>query len=247
MKKKVSILIFLITIIFSVIAIGESIDGLIEERDKLLTQLSAINEKIAIAKKSTSPEGSLGKICDLFPDEGMALTVRDSCGKFSIQQEVTAEDLKSVKSLEPAYDVKIKDLSGIGYLTELTSIRLDWYRGEFEELPDEMRNCSKLMFLDIPSTGLTKLPDWIGELTGLWRIDVNNNNLEDLPDTICNLVNLDDLDISSNKAINKLPENIGNLVSLKSLNISYTSISELPESIYALDLNEIKMDDLPIK
>ena len=197
--------------------------------------------------KESSPNGSLGKICDLFPDESMALTVRDACGKFSINQEVTAEELSSIKKLEPSAGQKIKNLTGIGYLTGLTSVRLDWGRGEFEDFPDDMRNCTELMFLDIQSIGLKRLPEWIGELSQLWRIDANGNDIAILPDSICNLTKLRELNLGSNTNLSKLPDNIGNLASLESLSIAYTSITELPESIYALNLKEINMAGLPIK
>ncbi len=247
MRKLIRLFIILFALLISFSAVADTLDELLVQRDTLLTQLSAVNEQIAQINKTSSPEGSLGKICDVFPDEVMALTVRDACGKFSIQQEVTAEELANVKSLEPAAGQKITNLMGIGYLTGLTSIRLDWYRGEFEEFPDEMKNCKKLMFIDVQSTGLKRLPDWIGDLTELYRLNISGNEIDYLPDSLCSLVKLGDLNIRSNKSITKLPENIGNLVSLKELDISYTGITTLPDSIYALDFRELKMEGLPIK
>lgn len=244
MKKKI---LFFIAIMIPCIASAETIDELIRQREVLLVELSAINEKIAQARKSESPERSLGRICDIFPDEVMALTVRDACGKFSIQQEVTADDLSSVREIEPELGTIIKDLTGIGYLTNLISIRLDWYRGDIREFPDEMRNCTNLCFLDIQEIGLTKFPEWIDDLSNLWRIDASGNNLSELPDSICSLTNLHSLDISSNKAILRLPDNIGNLTNLSELKISYTGITVLPDSIYTLNLKTLEMKGLPIK
>lgn len=244
MKK---VLIILIALLIPVAAMTETLDELTSQRDSLLIQLTGINEQIAQIRKTESPAGSIGRICDIFPDEGMAITVRDACGKFSIEQEVTAEDLAKVKSVDPAYGLKIHDLTGIGYLTELVSLSIDWEQGEFEEFPDEMKNCLQLSNIIVDSSRLNKLPDWIGELTELWIIDIRGNAVSVIPDSLCNLTKLYKLDISYNKAISELPKNIGNLSSLKELNISNTGITSLPESIYALDLNEINMDNLPIK
>lgn len=169
---------------------------------------------------------SLGKIKDLFPDETFACIIRDKCGRLSIQQEVTADDLNKITTivdhgpLYHGYGI-IKDLTGIGYLTELNWLELEY--NSIISLPDEIRNCKNLKYIHLSHNELETITEWIGELSELSTLDISNTN------------------------VSKLPESIGNLKNLKYLYIGNTKITELPESLWNLDLEIIDMKGLPIK
>ncbi|MBQ6961771.1 MAG: hypothetical protein IJP78_12405 [Clostridia bacterium] len=222
MKKMIA---FFIAIMIPFIASAETIDELMRQREVLLIELSEVNEKIAQIKKAAIPSGSLGRICDLFPDEVLATIIRDNCAKFSIEQSITREELEKISSINFS-DVwkgygEVCDLTGIGLL-----VNLKWVSGEYcgvHELPEEFRNCIHLQSLNMGYSDLEILPEWIGDFSELNSLNITETN------------------------ISKIPETIGNLKNLKHLFIGGTKVTELPNSIYNLQLESLNMKGLPIK
>jgi hypothetical protein len=229
------------------------IDELLSERDTLCRRLGEINVEIGAIRKEaafTAPEEALGSLGDLFPDEALALIVRDRLAKFSIKQRVTQTELDQVTGIalfsggDFGY---VADLTGIGHLRNLN--RLAFYNGSAKNLttlPSELFQLTALNELDVSQSAIAEIPEEIGSLINLTSLDIGSTNIEKLPDNVGLLVNLKELSIR-NTNISTLPNSIGNLTALKSLNIEYTKIQELPEVIYGLNLTELSMAGTAIK
>ncbi len=89
---------------------------------------------------------------------------------------------------------------------------------------------------------LTSIPESIANLKDLEEISIVGNPLITyLPDSFCNLEKIKNLEILD-CWLNSLPNEIWELLTLKTLDISWNPISKLPESIYKLDLINLKIN-----
>lgn len=217
-----------------------TLEELTARRQELINELTQINSLRGSmirqqVEEGIVPEEALGKIIDLFPDETLAIIIRDQCGKISIEQPVTQADLDRVEMLTCIYD-DIHDFTGIRYLRNMWYFHTnEHYSGVF---PEELRYCLSLRSLYLKyNPNITVIPDWIGELVNLETIDFYKDNILQLPDSICNLTKLKLLDVSWNEGLAALPANMGNLSNLQNLDISHTAITELPDSIWNLQLS----------
>lgn len=200
-------------------------DQLIAERDKLYSELAQINMMLGETNKLNGEQGPY-EIKNLFPDEALAKLVRDATRKFSINQNVTQEELDQVKYISIFHGDygDFNDLTGIGLLHNLETF--DLYNGT--------------KYLG------TVFPDEFYELKKLKSISVCGSSIISLSDKVGNLENLEELDVSYT-GISLLPDSIGNLSNLKDLDIAFTKITELPDSIYTLSLDKLDMGGLPIE
>lgn len=255
MKKAFVLFIALLCAFTVMIAAAEDLSALtLEEltarRQQLIDELTQVNALRGSmirqqVEEGVMPDDALGKIIDLFPDEELAKIIRDKCGKFSVEQTVTQDDLNKVEMLNCLY-ADVRNLAGIRYLANLKYFYIDApYDGTF---PEELRYCNALAQISLTDCkSVTAIPEWIGELTDLKRIDMYNDGLIQLPDSICSLANLEYLDLHGNKELVCLPDNIGNLTKLDKLYISGTAITALPDSIWNLTLSYLDMSGLPIR
>ena len=253
--KKLLISCIIVVMLTSFAAFAEdlsalTLDQLTERRQQLLEELSQVNAAISAAslqqpESTPAPDGTLGRIIDLFPDENLAIMVRTNCGKASIEQTVTQEDLDKVDMLTCIWE-KYHDFTGIRYLGNLWYFHTeDNYDGPF---PEELRYCRNLTSLYINcNRNIQEVPEWIGELSKLETLSFSEDDIIVLPDSICSLTKLKELDLSRNERLTALPENIGNLTKLDYLNINYTGITSLPASVWNLTPSYFGMDGLPIK
>ena len=192
--------------------------------DELLAIRLQINEELA--SRNTMPEIPEGTtIADLFPDHYMAMKVRDEVGAISTKDPVTQEDLDRVERLDVSGysdgSSELKELTGIGYLTNLDYLSVYDQPG-FSDVPDEIANCVRLRRIDFRRTGIKMLPASFCNLPGLQYLDMANSALEALPD------------------------DIGNLTLLKELDISGTNVTALPASIRSLSLEKFLRDGLDL-
>ena len=229
MKKLLAFLLLLM--LCACTALAEAPDYAAMTDEELTAAMAAISAEMgrrAKAEKTADNGESLGKIKDIFPDEALAMCVRDKCGKFSIEQTVTQEDLDRVTyiDLSDADYGYFTDLTGIGQLRNLREFRLiNDMRFLGTHFPEEFYTLTNLKHLEIGNVApnFCKLSESLGNLTGLTFIDVGRTPLLELP------------------------ESIGNLKELKYLDIGRTKITELPDSIWALDIETLNMAMLPIK
>lgn len=228
MKKLIAAL--LLMMLCACTALAEAPDYAAMTDEELSAAMAAISAEMgrrAKAEKTTDNGESLGKIKDVFPDEALALIVRDKCGKFSIEQTVTQEDLDRVTTIiisNTDYGC-VQDLTGIGKLRKLK--RLSFYNSmkyEGTTLPEEFFTLSELDTLELAgSPNLCELPEGIGNLTNLTYLDLSRTGIPELPETI------------------------GQLTKLKYLKIAHTKITALPDAIWNLELSSLDMAGLPIK
>ncbi|MBE5786692.1 MAG: leucine-rich repeat domain-containing protein [Clostridiales bacterium] len=206
------------------------------KRQELIRELSLVSSAygamVKTEKVTDSSDESLGTIQSLFPDEYLAMAVRDGVAKFSINQTVTQKELDTVTQLwlSNYSGYLAADLTGIGYLKNLEFLDLR-SNPNCTVIPDEIGELTRLKKFLAQYSNITSLPESIGNLVNLEKLYLDYNKaLTSLPENIGNLVNLRELTMS-NTSLNSLPENIGNLVNLRELNLSYTSLNSLPESI----------------
>lgn len=255
------LLIAILTLSCFVSAFAEdaSEEALLARKAELLAELTEINTQLGQAQKEkllSSSEEALGKIKDLFPDEVVAIWVRDQIGKFSIEQPVTQEDLDKITEFRmfDTYGTP-NDLTGIGYLRNLKRILIDnnnssGFTGE--SFPDDFYTLSKLETVyawecvGYKKSNILTISPAIENMTALQYFSINYANVTEIPDEICNLTNLETLGLGNTK-ITSLPENIGNLKKLTYLNIENTGVTALPDSIWQLNLETLKMAGTSIK
>lgn len=197
-----------------------------EDLQKIRDEInSEIGSRIKAEELAPNSE-ALGRIKDIFPDEALAMVVRDSVAKFSIEQTVTQAELDEVKYIQlfSCEHGNFSDLTGIGYLRNLKQFSL----------------YNNMEYLG------TSFPEEFYTLTQLETIEVVGSKLSELSPSLGNLTNLKTLEIGSTD-VSILPESIGNLQNLKTLDIGYTNITALPVSIWNLKLDSLDMAGLPIK
>lgn len=255
MKKLLSVLLIMTLAAVMIPAMADdlssmSLEELTQKRQQLIDELAQVNALRGSmirqqAEDGVVPEGALGKIIDLFPDEEFAKIIRDECAKFSVEQPVTQAELDRITKPTLTFS-HIHSFEGIGLLRNLRLFRMgSYYDGPF---PEGLRTCKKLESIEMSyCENVTKIPEWIGELDKLETISIECCNLMNIPDSICELQNLKILSVHSNKGITALPKNIGNCVALKELDIGYTSIASLPDSIWNLQLSELDMSGTSIR
>ena len=217
MKRFAAILLILVVLLSAIhYAAAEDLSSM--STDDLLTLRLQINEELASRyKPSVLPDGIT--LIDVFPDKQLAIYVRDKVGAFSINDQVTQDDLDRVTDLwinNESYG--ITSLEGIQYLRNLKRATV------------------------ISQRDLTSLPDCFDEMPNLYQLKVSQCAITKLPPSICSSA-IEDLDVYGNP-ITALPDDIGNMTALKKLNISHTKITELPASIRNLKLEEFNRSGL---
>ena len=113
-------------------------------------------------------------------------------------------------------------------------------------MPENIKNLSKLKFLDVSYNPLIKVPESIGNLKQLRMLILKGSWIKTLPDSIAGLENLQLLVLGAGEigtpagCLKTLPESIGALKRLRWLLLSYNSLEKIPESIGDLqDLIEL--------
>ncbi len=144
-----------------------------------------------------------------------------------------------------------------------------------EKLPEELRQLTHIISLDLSDCNLVELPPWIGELRNLRILKLGSNKLKELPPEIydldsllllnlkknrisglspkiAKLPNLKLLDISDNQDI-IIPPEIAKLGKLESLSLNNTNIHTIPDAIRKLpalrilDLQYNRLEDIDFR
>ena len=79
---------------------------------------------------------------------------------------------------------------------------------EIERLPESIKHCSRLRYLDLSRTKLTAIPDSIGSLCYLRELNLSACHLTDLPDSLSKLKSLKYLHLGDNFSLNHIPESL---------------------------------------
>ena len=147
MKKTIAVIIALVCMLSVFSAHAEdytsmTLDELTEKRQELMDELTQINAvRGSLIRQQVNAgvtaDETLGKIIDIFPDEELAIMIRDSCGKISIEQPVTQSDLDRVDMLTCVFN-DIHDFTGIRYLRNLWYFHTDdHYDGVFPDVQEQ--------------------------------------------------------------------------------------------------------------
>ncbi len=231
-----------------------SIEELESFRNELFSKLTEVNTVIAtklnggIDQHPSDSAINEYTIASIFPDEQLALDIRDDLGKFSINDTVTPEELDSITKLSHQYDGRINSLEGISYLKNLEGIYIS--TNSEDVLSEELLGLTKLTSLIVDSYPGNELPAWITKLTSLEYMGLDYSDLHTLPDDFSNLANLKGLSLWMSN-ITELPDCLGMLTNLTYLNIGDSPFTILPDwignllSLRGLDLRNSKIVALP--
>lgn len=219
MRKHVIAILILVSMLFSIhYALADNLSEMTS--DELLALRLQINNELAARYKPPVLEDGMTLI-DIFPDKQFAIYIRDKIGTFSINDQVTQDDLDRVTDLWiNSESFGITSLEGIQYLHNLQRATI------------------------ITQRGLTSIPDCFDSLPNLYQLDLAQCPITELPPSICNS-NIKNLDLWATR-LESLPEDIGNMTQLEELDISGTNITELPPSIYNLNLKYFNRNGLDL-
>lgn len=99
------------------------------------------------------------------------------------------------------------------------------------DLPDSIGRLSLLETLTLYNTNIRKLPDSIGSLSHLTYLQIYNGHITELPETIGYLENLQTLKVNKNPLV-RIPSSIANCTKLLIIEFFYTSLNDLPASLF---------------
>ncbi|KAF7848702.1 hypothetical protein BT93_L1723 [Corymbia citriodora subsp. variegata] len=165
--------------------------------------------------------------------------------------------LKNLKRLSACDCKRLRDISTIGHLTNLSSLALDG--ANINGLPNafefpqklerlSLKNCCQLgvlptsigklellEVLDLSHTCITEMPPSVKCLRKLKTLKMAHTFLRKFPEDIVNLENLEEIDFSICKSLEgKVRCDISGLSSLRILRLTSSDVSGLPASIYHL-------------
>lgn len=126
--------------------------------------------------------------------------------------------------------------SGATHL-DLSGSQDDWFSSKYHknnrtkdsflhELPESIKQLTKLRSLNLAYNQLTELPPWIVELSHLEELILTHNLCRDIPESIGELTNLRRLNLCGNE-ITYLPDSLGRLIKLAVLDVSFNKIESL--------------------
>ncbi len=117
-------------------------------------------------------------------------------------------------------------------LTKLQSLDLSGNR--LKALPEWLSQLTQLQSLNLGFNRLTALPEWFSQLSQLRSLILQTNELRSLPEWICQLTHLRYIDLY-NTQLTSLPESLGLLSELKELGVDYNKLVLVPESLGQLE------------
>jgi len=118
--------------------------------------------------------------------------------------------------------------SGAGILD--LSVKFSENEPQLTELPESLRELTRLHTLTLNGNRLTRLPEWLGQLAQLRVLSISNNQLITLPESVGQLTQLRVLTLSHNH-LSVLPESIGQLTNLNYLFLWNNRLTILPDSL----------------
>ncbi|XP_029987321.1 leucine-rich repeat-containing protein 39 [Sphaeramia orbicularis] len=98
---------------------------------------------------------------------------------------------------------------------------------DLNQLPDQIRNLSRLHHLDLSMNDFTSLPDCVVDLPALEWLDMGGNRLEELPEDIHRMEQLHTLWLQRNR-LERLPVNISRMRNLDTLVLSSNRLKDIP-------------------
>ncbi|WP_310426855.1 leucine-rich repeat domain-containing protein [Chamaesiphon sp. VAR_48_metabat_135_sub] len=227
---------------------------------KNLTSLNLSNNKIT---EIPAAIGKLTNLTDLNLQDNWLISISPEIGNLNnltslnLNSNITSEGLFAISKLTNLTSLKLvtSDIpADIGNLTSLTKliilgqftkipatigklknlISLEMRCPKVSEIPTEISELTKLIFLKITWAKLTKIPIEICNLSNLTYFDLCHNKIDEIPKGIDRLKKLATLILRSNSILKISPE-IGILKNLSVLDLSSNCISEIPPEIGELE------------
>jgi len=186
-----------------------------------------------------------------YDDGSYGVTVRsyDTSGNTTDSDPITLNVVKTITfgnedyPLETTTQISCRDCghtgeipSEIGYMTNLTELRIVNNNQITGEIPIEIGNLTNLTWLEfVNNQQLTgEIPSEIGNLTKLEYMMFFTNNLMtgEIPSEIGNLTNLERLFLTDQQLTGSIPSEIGNLTNLESLVLNGNQLTgSIPSNI----------------
>jgi Leucine-rich repeat (LRR) protein len=101
------------------------------------------------------------------------------------------------------------------------------------EIPPEVGNYARLMYLDLSQNNLSTLPEEFSNIGTLSSLILNDNKFTEFPSCIGNFIWINNLVLSHNN-ITKIPEDMGSVL-IEELELTDNQIREIPESLLSLE------------
>jgi len=123
--------------------------------------------------------------------------------------------------MKPHIKQKLKSLKSNTKKVQLTSGRLN-------EFPIELRDCSRVRYLDLFGNSISELPDWFYEFKKLEHLSLRNNTVKIFPSIVFTLESLKWLNLSDNK-IDEIPgDYFKSLMNIEKVDLGYNLVKAIP-------------------
>ncbi|OUZ15685.1 hypothetical protein A5868_000596 [Enterococcus sp. 12F9_DIV0723] len=159
------------------------------------------------------------KISDWFPDPGLAKTVADQL-EVTVDDEIFQNKLDEINRLYCQYK-NIKDLTGLRYLKNLTSLNI--YGNRNLEDISELAYCKKIGSLQAHECNISNI-DALANSKSLSMLRLEHNKITDIS-ALASHPNLYSLSINNNQITDISP--INKLEKLRDIYFAYNQISDL--------------------
>ncbi|MGL5973316.1 MAG: Ig-like domain-containing protein [Oscillospiraceae bacterium] len=195
------------------------------------------NSKNNIENKNTTFVKGVGfTFTDTFTDPELATIISALVGK-TAADDIEQVDIDAITSISNINSV-ISDLSGIEFLTALTSV--EFTAPNISVLPTNLNNLTNLTSFKLIGHQLTSIPASLTNRTSLTVLELTNGLIDEVPASISNLTNLTLLNLSNNKIKNFLPD-ISGINGLTTLNLSNNELTSLPVNFDSQSLESLNV------
>lgn len=124
------------------------------------------------------------------------------------------------------YNNQLRDLEGIGILSNSPLKEINLGFNDLEVLPIEFRRLQSLEILWLDDNNFVTFPDCLSEISGLQSLRLQGNSIAVLPESVSGLQRLETFDLSNNE-ISKFPSVLSHLKSLKNLWLRQNYLTEI--------------------
>ncbi|MEZ4369396.1 MAG: leucine-rich repeat domain-containing protein [Polyangiaceae bacterium] len=134
------------------------------------------------------------------------------------------------------------------WLTELPLKRLDYSGNKLSQVPSIVRKLERLEWLKLGEDPLEELPDFLSEmpeLASLFLMGINKLVLTTLPKSFAQS-SLKELDLYGCRRFTTVPEVIQQMSKLRRLQLNWLKLSELPNWLGDLPLQELSLGKMPL-
>jgi internalin A len=122
--------------------------------------------------------------------------------------------------MKPTIKEKLKDLKSNTNKVQLTT-------GRLKEVPNELRACNRIKYLDLFGNSIQELPDWFFQFKSLEHLSLKNNTIKVLPTIVFALENLKYLNLAENQIHEINDHYFTNLMNIEKVDISYNQIASI--------------------